>query len=147
VDLCPAFGKIFCFNRICFGTLSGTLSGTISERLLGILRTKMGDGTMFQERGSRMNGYWPSIVNNALCETSQIYDGTGSAKARYYELLRANERYYEFLRATEARQLAARFGRNDRRRLSRVLSGLGDVLIAFIGKLKEKRAEKVGAPA
>ena len=94
-----------------------------------------------------MNGYWPSIVNHALCETSQIHDGTGSAKARYYELLRANERYYEFLRATEARQLAAGFGRNEQRRLSRVLSGLGDVLTAFIGKLKEKTAAKAKAPA
>jgi hypothetical protein len=97
----------------------------------------MGDGAMFQERGSRMNGYRPSIVNHALCETSQIRDGTDSAKARYYELLRA----------TEARQLAAGFGRNDQRRLSRILSGLGDVLIAFSGKLKEKRAAKAGVPA
>jgi hypothetical protein len=43
--------------------------------------------------------------------------------------------------------LAAGFGRNDQRRLSRILSGLGDVLIAFGGKLKEKTAAKVGAPA
>jgi hypothetical protein len=70
-------------------------------------------------------------------DVSHIYDGTGSAKARYYE----------FLRATEARQLAAGFGRNDQRRLSRILSGLGDVLIAFSGKLKEKRAAKAGVPA
>jgi len=80
-------------------------------------------------------------------DVSHIYDGTGSAKARYYELLRANERYYEFLRAAEARQLAAGFGRNDQRRLSRILSGFGDVLIAFGGKLKEKTAAKVGASA
>jgi hypothetical protein len=70
-------------------------------------------------------------------DVSHIYDGTGSAKARYYE----------FLRAAEARQLAAGFGRNDQRRLSRVLSGLGDVLIAFSSKLKGKRAAKAGAPA
>ena len=94
-----------------------------------------------------MNGYQLSIVNHALCETSQIHDGTDSAKARYYELLRATERHYEFLRAADVRQLAAGFGRNDQRRLSRILSGIGDVLIAFIGKLKEKTAEKVGAPA
>jgi hypothetical protein len=43
--------------------------------------------------------------------------------------------------------LAAGFGCNDQRRLGRILSGLGDVLIAFIGKLREKRAEKAGAPA
>jgi hypothetical protein len=70
-------------------------------------------------------------------DVSHIYDGTGSAKARYYELLRA----------AEARQLAAGFGRNDQRRLSRILSGFGDVLIAFGGKLKEKTAAKVGASA
>jgi hypothetical protein len=70
-------------------------------------------------------------------DVSHIYDGTGSAKARYYELLRA----------TEARQLAAGFGRNDQRRLSRILSGFGDVLIAFGGKLKEKTAAKAGVPA
>jgi hypothetical protein len=68
---------------------------------------------------------------------SHIYDTTGSARARYHE----------FLRATEARRLAAGFGRNDQRRLSRVLSGLGDVLIAFGGKLEGKRAEKAGASA
>jgi hypothetical protein len=60
-------------NRICFGTLLGTLSGMISERVLVILGTKMGDGAMFQERGSRMNGYRPSIVNHALDETSRLY--------------------------------------------------------------------------
>jgi hypothetical protein len=28
---------------------------------------------MFQDRGSRMNGYQPRIVNHALCETSRLY--------------------------------------------------------------------------
>jgi hypothetical protein len=60
-------------NRICFGTLLRTLSRTISERLLVILSTKVGDGAMFQDRGSRMNGYQPRIVNHALCETSRLY--------------------------------------------------------------------------
>jgi hypothetical protein len=45
----------------------------ISERLLVILSTKMRYGAMFQERGSRMNGYRPNIVNHALCETSRLY--------------------------------------------------------------------------
>jgi hypothetical protein len=45
----------------------------ISERLLAILSTKMRYGAMFQERGSRMNGYRPNIVNHALCETSRLY--------------------------------------------------------------------------
>jgi hypothetical protein len=70
-------------------------------------------------------------------DVSHIYDGTGSAKARHYEFLRAAETHY----------LADALRRNDQRRLNRILSGLGQTLFPFSGKLRGKRMTGAETPA
>jgi hypothetical protein len=77
-----------------------------------------------------------SVMVHPYC-VSHIYDGTGSAKARYYEFLRAAETHY----------LADALRRNDQGRLNRILSGLGHTLFAFSGKLRGKRMTGAETPA
>ena len=68
-------------------------------------------------------------------DVSHLYDGLGSAKARYDE----------FLRAADRRRLVDELRRPGQGLHHRALAGLGDVISALIGKIP--RGSGARAPA